>query len=147
MARMSTRFITARVDKATLASQRILTEDAEREYKSELSEVATWWSDRIRRSGRGGSHNAQMSRIESRITSTRSGRFNMRLGWLGAAPQAADGLTTWFVYQDVGYHLFGRSTFIPGLMLQIDARQRLIEGLRDANERLARKVEDQWRRV
>lgn len=142
---MTTRFFTARVDQAVLRSQKILTDDARKEYLHEMSEVAEWWGNKIRASGRGGSHNAQMSRIETAMSATGSGKFFMRVGWLGSPPQAADGKTTWFVYQDTGYSMFGRGPFIPGLMLQIDARTRLTEGIRDANKRLAARVEREWR--
>lgn len=142
---MTTRFFTARIDQATLRSQKILTEDARSEYLDEMREVSEWWGGKIRASGRGGSHNGQMSNIETQISSTGSGKFFMRVGWLGSPPQAADGKTTWFVYQDTGYHMFGGPHFVPGLMLQIDARQRLTEGVRDANKRLAARVEREWR--
>lgn len=142
---MTTRFFTARVDQAALRSQKILTDDARSEYLAEMRDVAEWWGGKIRASGRGGSHNAQMSNIETAITTTGSGKFFMRVGWLGSPPMAADGKTTWFVYQDTGYHMFGGSHFVPGLMLQLDARQRLAEGIRDANKRLAARVEREWR--
>lgn len=136
----STRFIAKRITDNIEAGINVLQRDIQPEYTKAAGEVAEWWSRGILRSGRGGSHNRQMASIESSVNKTGSG-WSVRVGWLGGAPMAADGKTTWFVYQDTGYNAFGRGPFISGLMLQIDARQRLEVGLRDANERIARKVE------
>lgn len=142
----STRFFTERIDRAALEAKNILTKDAEAEYKVALSKSATKWSNRIRSSGRGGRHNAQMSQINSSITQTRSGKFFMRVGWLGSPPEAEDGKTTWFVYQDKGYNAFGRGTPVPGLLLQIDARDDLKNELAKANDRLIERVESAFRK-
>lgn len=146
MPTVSTRFAVKRITDKIHAGINVLEGDAiKSEYVQAAGDVAEWWSRGIARSGRGGTHNRQMASIESRVTKSRSG-WNIRVGWLGHPPMAADGKTTWFVYQDTGYQLFGGSRFIPGLMLQIDARQRLEIAIRDANERIAIKVEQAVRR-
>lgn len=142
----STRFAAKRITDKIHAGIDVLQGDViKAEYTQAAGDVAEWWSRGIARSGRGGSHNRQMASIESRVTKSATG-WNIRVGWLGSPPMAEDGRTTWFVYQDTGYQLFGGSRFIPGLLLQIDARQRLEIGIRDANERIALKVERAIRR-
>lgn len=149
MSGMTTRFFTKRVTDAVVAGQRVLTSEAQSEYQKAADDVAEWWGGRIRASGRGGSHNAAMSNINAKVTQPKAGGFFVRVGWFDpSGPIAEDGKTSWFVYQDTGYDLFGRgNTFIPGLMLQLDARQRLEVAMRDANERIANKVEREFRRV
>lgn len=144
---ISVQFVTKRIDAAVLRGQKELTDGARKEYQEAAEEAAEWWGDRIRASGRGGQWNAQMSNINSQVTSPKSGGFFIRVGWFNpAGPRAEDNRTSWFVYQDTGYDLFGRgSTFIPGLMLQIDARQRLENEMRKANERIADRVEAAFR--
>lgn len=141
----TTRFIAKRITDKIEAGINVLERDAKVEYQHAAGDVAEWWSKGILRSGRGGQHNAAMASIESSVNKTGSG-WSIRVGWLGSPPMAADGRTTWYAYQDSGYNAFGRGPFIPGLLLQIDARQRLEIGLRDANERLAMKVKREIRR-
>lgn len=145
MVQYSTRFISKRITDKIEAGINVLQRDAQAEYTQAAGDVADWWSRGILRSGRGGSHNRQMASIESRVSKTGKG-WSIRVGWLGSPPMAADGRTSWFVYQDTGYNAFGRGPFIPGLLLQIDARQRLEIGIRDANERLANRVKREIRR-
>lgn len=140
MVQFSTRFIAKRITDNIQAGINVLERDIQPEYTKAAGEVAEWWSRGILRSGRGGSHNAAMARIESQVNKTGSG-WSVRVGWLGSPPMAADGKTSWYVYHDRGYNAFGRGTYVPGLFLQLDARQRLEIGLRDANERIVRKVE------
>lgn len=121
---------------------RSIERDIETEGRSIASEVSDRWSNKIRSSGRGGRWNAQMSRIETSFTKPKSGALFIRMGWLGSPPQAADGKTTWFVYQDSGYNAFGRGTHVPGIMAQMDARRELT---RRMNE-LARDVVDEAER-
>ena len=142
----STRYATKRITDKIHAGIDVLQSDAVKvEYLQAAGDVAEWWSRGIARSGRGGSHNRQMASIETRVTKSVTA-WNIRVGWLGNPPMAEDGKTTWFVYQDTGYHLFGGSRFIPGLMLQLDARQRLEVEIRNANERIANKVQRAIRR-
>lgn len=140
---ISVRFVTKRIDAAVLQGQRILTQDARDEYQEAADTAAEWWGSRIRSSGRGGSWNAQMSDINAQVTTPKSGGFFVRVGWFNpSGPQAEDGKTSWFVYQDTGYDLFGQGKhFIPGLLLQLDARQQLELEMFKANERIARRVE------
>lgn len=145
MVTVSARFISKRITDSIEAGINVLENDSKKEYTQAAGEVAEWWSKGISRSGRGGSHNRQMASISSAVNGS-GGRFNIRVGWLGSPPMAADGKTSWFVYQDTGYHLFGGSRFISGLMLQIDARQRLEVAIRDANERLVAKTHRAIRR-
>lgn len=140
MVRFSTQYTTKRITDAIGGAIQVL-ESSTDEYKEAAETVADWWGGRIRASGRGGSHNAQMANIESQVTTPRRGGYFIRVGWLSGPPRAADGKTSWFVYQDTGYHMFGGSHFVPGLMLQIDARQRLEVEIFKANERIARRAE------
>jgi hypothetical protein len=94
-----------------------------------------------------------MDDIDGRVTQPRRGGFFVRMGWLNGPPLAEDGKTTWFVYQDVGYDPFGmirkgyNARRIPGLMLQLDARRMLQDGLYQANMRVVRRVNAAARRV
>lgn len=146
---VSVRFFTKRIDAAVLQGKKELTLGARREYQEAAEEAAEWWGGRVRASGRGGRWNAQMSNINAQVTTPKAGGFFIRVGWFNpSGPMAEDGRTSWFVYQDTGYDLFGRgSTFIPGLMLQLDARQRLETEMRKANERIAERVEAAFRRA
>lgn len=140
MSAWSTRFFTKRIEDGLLAGQDILRKDAQEEYAEAAEKVADEWGNRIRASGRGGSHNAEMSNINHQVTQPRSGAFFVRVGWFDpAGPMAADGKTSWFVYHDTGYRAFGK-TWVPGLMIQLDMRQKLELEIREANERLAGKV-------
>lgn len=134
----SVRFITKRFTNKLQEVARSIDRDLEVEGRQAASEVADKWSNRIRSSGRGGRWNAQMSRIETSFTKPKSGALFIRMGWLGSPPQAEDGKTTWFVYQDRGYNAFGRGPYIPGLMAQMDARREMT---RRMNE-LARDIVD-----
>lgn len=145
MVTVSARFISKRITDSIEAGINVLEKESKKEYVQAAGEVAEWWSKGILRSGRGGSHNRQMASISSAVNGG-GGRFSIRVGWLGSPPMAADGKTSWFVYNDTGYRLFGGSRFISGLMLQIDARQRLEVAIRDANERLAAKTHRAIRR-
>lgn len=123
-----------------------LTTKAQKQFEKEAEDVAEWWSGRIKASGRGGRHNSEMANVRAAVTQPRSGGFFVRMGWLDSPPRAADGSTTWFVYQDQGYDPFGmirkgyNASMVPGLMLQMDARRMLAEGMRDASSRVARNV-------
>lgn len=136
----SVRYTTKRITDAIDNAIGVL-ENSKAEYQEAADEVAGWWGGKIRASGRGGSHNSQMADIQTQVTTPKRGGYFIRMGWLSGAPQAADGKTSWFVYQDSGYRLFGGSHLVPGLMLQIDARQRLEVAIFKANERIARKAE------
>lgn len=146
---ISVQFFTKRIDAAVLQGKKELTEVARKEYQKAAEEAADWWGSRVRASGRGGGWNAQMSNINAKVTMPRAGGFFVRVGWFDpSGPRAEDGRTSWFVYHDTGYDMFGRgSTFIPGLMLQLDARQRLEKEMRAANERIAARVEAAFRRA
>lgn len=142
----STRFATQRFDKMFDAIDEALTAKAQKHYQEAADEAAEWWSNRVRASGRGGRHNSEMANIRGAVTQPRKGGFFVRMGWLDSPPRAADGRTTWFVYQDMGYDPFGmrakgyNAAMVPGLLLQMDARRMLSEGLRDANAKIARDV-------
>lgn len=136
----SSRFISKRIVDNIQAGINVLEREPEPEYREAARDTAEWWSRRILASGRGGSHNRQMASIETRVSKTGKG-WSIRVGWLGNPPIAADGKTSWFVYQDTGYQLFGGSRYIAGLMLQMDAREKLEKNIRDANERIAAKAE------
>jgi len=131
------------MDRNLRAAALVVERDLPREGKAIASEVADKWSNKIRSSGRGGRWNAQMSRIETAFTTPASGALFVRMGWLGSPPEAKDGKTTWFVYQDVGYNAFGRGTHVPGLMAQMDARRDLTRRFND----LARDIVDDVERT
>lgn len=138
----SVRFMTKRFTSTLQDVARSIERDLEVEGRAITSDVADKWSNRIRASGRGGRWNAQMSRIETSFTKPKSGALFVRMGWLGSPPQAADGKTTWFVYQDRGYNAFNSGTFVPGIMAQMDARRDMT---RRMNE-LARDIVDEAER-
>lgn len=140
MVQFSTRYTTKRITDGINGAIKVL-ESSRQEFQDAADDVADWWGAGIRSSGRGGSHNGQMANIQTQVTTPRAGGYFIRVGWLSGAPQAADGATTWFVYQDTGYRLFGGSHIVPGLMLQIDARQRLEIAIFKASERIARRAE------
>lgn len=127
-----------------------LTAKAQKRFQDAGNEAAEWWSDRIAASGR--APGKGMENVTAQVTQPRSGGFFVRMGWLSGAPRAADGRTTWFVYQDTGYDPFGmvrkgyNASMIPGLMLQIDARRMLQENMRDATRLVARDVRTAIRR-
>lgn len=139
----STRFTTRSFSQKLDAAARSINRSLEVEGKQIASEEADRWSNKVRASGRGGSWNAQMSRIETSFTHPKSGSLFVRMGWLGNPPEAADGKTTWFVYWDTGFNLFGRGTMMPGIMAQMDARRNLT---RRFNE-LARDIVDETERI
>lgn len=141
----STRFVTQRLLTAIDRGEKVLLNRAEDVYQDAADEVAADWADKVRSSGR--APGKKMDNITGRVTRPRRGGFFVRVGWLNNPPMAEDGKTSWFVYQDVGYNLFGRGTrFIPGLMLQMEARARLREQMQDANAVIARMVENEIRR-
>ena len=146
MSSWSTRFVTKRLDEAILRGQKILKEDARKRYQEAADDVADEWGGKISASGRGGSHNSAMANINSQVTSPKAGGFFVRVGWFDPPGlQAEDGKTSWFVYQDTGYQMFGGPHHIPGLLLQVDMRQKLELKMREANEDIAAKVEAQFR--
>lgn len=146
----STKFATARLNSMFDEMEEALTDRAQGRYQKAADDAADWWGGRIASSGRASGHG--MENVQGRVTQPRSGGFFVRMGWLGSAPRAADGKTTWFVYQDTGYDPFGmvrkgfNARMVPGLMLQVDARQLLAENLRDANRLIARDVRNAARR-
>lgn len=142
MAAWSTRFLTRNLTAKLREAAKAIERDLPREAKAITSEEADKWSNRIKASGRGGSWNAQMSRIETSFGTPKSGALFIRMGWLGSPPQAADGKTTWFVYQDTGYNAFGRGPQIPGIMAQMDARRNMTRRLNE----LARDIADEAER-
>lgn len=130
----STRYLTRRMDAKLRTAAKIVERDLPREAKAIASEEGDKWSNKIRASGRGGRWNAQMSRIESSFTTPKSGSLSVRMGWLGTPPPAEDGKTTWFVYWDRGFQLFGRpgpENAMPGIMAQLDARRNLTRRFND----------------
>lgn len=149
----STRFFTGRLDRFFDEADEALTTYAQQQYEEAAQDAADWWGRAIASSGRGGSHNSQMANVQARVTQPRSGGFFVRVGWLEGAPMAEDGRTSWFVYQDAGYDPFGmiakgyNAQRVPGLLLQIDARTRLVENLFDANERIVARVNQAARRT
>lgn len=146
MVTWSTRYATKRITDGINGAIKVL-ESSRQEYEEAAEEVADWWGSRIRSSGRGSQWNPQMSNIQSQVTTPKRGGYFIRVGWLSGAPMAKDGRTSWFVYQDTGYHMFGGERWIPGLMLQLDARQRLEVEIFKANERIARKAEREIGRI
>lgn len=145
MAGWSTRFATAKLAKFFDDAENIATDRALVLYQEAADEAAEWWSGQIVAKRRAEGHG--MERVRGAVTQPRRGGFFFRVGWLDGSPKAADGRTSWFVYQDAGYHLFGGPTEIPGLLLQIDARRMLQEGIRDANDKIAREIAAAARRV
>lgn len=147
MSKWSTRFVAKRIDEAVLAGQKELKTGARKEYQEAAEKVADQWSARIKASGRGGSQwNPKMANINAKVTMPKAGGFFVRIGWFDPdGPLAEDGKTSWFVYQDTGYHLFGTSTEIPGLMIQQDMRHLIEVEMRDASDRIARRVEGHFR--
>lgn len=147
----STRFATQKLEKFFDDAEEIATDRALTYYTEAVEDVAEWWSRSISASGRAPGHG--MENIEGRVTQPRKGGFFFRLGWLNHPPMAEDGKTSWFVYQDVGYDPFGMirkgyaATPVPGLLLQIEARRRLQEGVRDANDKIMREIRNAARRV
>lgn len=140
----SVRFLTKRYTSGLMDVARSIDRDIEVEGKAIASEVADRWSNKVRSSGRGGRHNAQMARIETAFTRPKSGALFVRMGWLGNPPMAEDGRTTWFAYWDSGFNMFGRGPFMPGIMAQMDARRDLT---RKMNELARDIVDDAERRI
>lgn len=143
---MTTRFFTQRLKGFEATATNILMKDAQQEYQRAADDAAEYWSGRIP-SGRGGSWNSQMKDVTGSVTMPKAGGFFVRVGWLNNPPQAKDEKTSWFVYHDTGYRMYGGSHWVAGLMIQQDARARLVENLRDANDRIAAKVEAAARRL
>jgi hypothetical protein len=147
----STRFVTSRLDNFIQAGEHAVTTYAQEQYQEAADEAAEWWAGKVRASGR--APGKGMDDIDGRVTQPRRGGFFVRMGWLNGPPLAEDGKTTWFVYQDVGYDPFGmirkgyNARRIPGLMLQLDARRMLQDGLYQANMRVVRRVNAAARRV
>lgn len=137
----STRFVAKRLTAQIREAAKVIERDLPREAKAIASEEADKWSNRIRASGRGGRWNAQMSRIETSFTNPASGALFIRMGWLGSPPEAADGKTTWFVYQDTGYNAFGRGTHVPGIMAQMDARRNMTRRMNELARDVAKSAE------
>ena len=134
----STRFATQRLLKGVELARNVIENEAPQIFQEAGDEAADWWANRVKASGR--APGKGMDNITARVTQPRSGGFFVRMGWLDNPPLAADGKTTWFVYQDVGYNLFGRgTTYIQGLMLQTDARSRLTENKHEAAAEVARR--------
>lgn len=121
----STRFVARRITSKLQQAAAEIERSVDVEGRAIASEVADRWSNKVRASGRGGHWNAQMSRIETAFSHPKSGALFVRMGWLGNPPMAADGKTTWFVYWDTGFMLFGRGPMMPGIMAQMDARREL----------------------
>ena len=134
----SVRFVTKRFTSTLQDVARSIERDLESEGRQIASSVADKWSNKVRASGRGGRWNAQMSRIETSFTHPKSGALFVRMGWLGNPPMAEDGKTTWFVYWDTGFNMFGRGPVMPGIMAQMDARRELTRRFND----LARDIVD-----
>lgn len=126
---LSTRFFTARFDTFFKEADKVLTEQAAVLFTEAAERVAEQWGARVKASGRGGSHNADMANIKAKVTQPKKGGFFVRIGWLNSPPAAADGKTSWYVYQDAGYDPFGMigkgipAARVPGLFAQMDARQ------------------------
>lgn len=140
----STTFATKRITDSILRGENVLKNQAGDVLQDYADEAAQNWSQKIARSGRAPGHG--MENVSASVTAPKSGGYFVRMGWLNNPPKAADGKTTWFVYQDVGYDLFGRgSTFIPGLFLQIDARADLQAKLGEAREVIAQMVKREIR--
>ena len=147
MAVWSVRFRTERITAELVNAAREMGRDIDREARQITREVGDKWSNKIRRSGRGGRWNAQMARIESSVTNPKSGALFVRLGWLGGPPEAEDEKTTWFVYQDTGYNAFGRGPFIPGIMAQEDARREMNLRFKEMREDIVRQTEQRIGRI
>lgn len=141
---ISTRYLTQRIGAKVKAAALVIERDLPAEARSIASEVSDKWSNKVRASGRGGRWNAQMSRIETSFGTPKSGALFVRMGWLGSPPQAADGKTSWFVYQDRGYNAFGRGTHVPGIMAQMDARRDLTRRMNDLARDIVDEVENKW---
>lgn len=139
----STRFVARRITQKLQQAATQISRDVDVEGRAIASEEADNWSNKIRASGRGGRWNAQMARIETAFTHPKSGALFVRMGWLGNPPMAEDGKTTWFVYWDTGFNMFGRGPVMPGIMAQMDARRNLT---RRFNE-LARDIVDEAERT
>lgn len=139
----STRFVTKRIQGDLLHAAAIINRRVDSEARTIASQEADRWSNKVRASGRGGRWNAQMARIETAFTKPKSGALFVRMGWLGNPPMAEDGKTTWFVYWDTGFNMFGRGPVMPGIMAQMDARRNLT---RRFNE-LARDIADEAERI
>lgn len=141
---LSTRFFRARMDTFFDEANEALTTFALSQYQEAAEEVAEEWSRRVRASGR--APGKGMDNISGRVTQPKRGGFFLRVGWLDNPPMAEDGKTSWFVYQDIGYDPFGmiakgyNASRVPGLLLQVDARQNLAVKVRDANKRIAGRV-------
>lgn len=127
---LSTQFFTARLNGFYDEANKALTTEAAKEFQEAADQVAEEWSKRVKASGRGGSHNSEMADIKAKVTQPKKGGFFVRIGWLDSPPKAADGKTSWFVYQDAGYDPFGMiargipASRVPGIFAQMDARAR-----------------------
>ena len=151
MAGWSTRFATAKIGKFFDEADAIANDRALVLYQEAAEHAAEWWSGKITSSGRAPGHG--MENVEAKVTQPRKGGFFFRVGWLNHPPMASDGKTSWFVYQDAGYDPFGMitkgysATRVPGLLLQIDARRMLQDGIHDANDQIAREISQAARRA
>lgn len=143
---LTTRFFTQRLDKQFDRADQALTGYALKQFQEAADKSAQVWSKAIKASGRGGSHNSEMANIQAKVTQPKRGGFFVRIGWLSGAPQAADGKTTWYVYQDAGYDPFGMiargipASRVPGLFAQIDAREKSKNYFEDAADAIKAEV-------
>lgn len=136
---MTVRWNVARMEKkVTDALSYVMGNELLDEYDNAASTVARETHDRIVSSGRGGSHNAEFANIQHRAFRAQSSRYNVLVGWLNPSSDAHEkgsGGKLWYQYQDMGFRLFGGSTWIEGVGAAIDQRERLLEALDDVNRR------------
>lgn len=142
----STQFFTARLNGFYDEANKALTTEAANDFQEAADKVAEAWSKRVKSSGRGGSHNSDMADIKAKVTQPKRGGFFVRIGWLDSPPKAADGKTSWYVYQDVGYDPFGMiargipANRVPGLFAQMDARAQADSLFEEAVDKIKERV-------
>lgn len=111
----------------------------EAEYKQAADGIARSISQTIAASGRGGSHNAEFAKQETRVFRSAAGRYNVLLGWLNppaSAKERGSGGKLWYQYQDSGFNLFGNANHpISGVGATIDRRENLLDALEDINRK------------
>lgn len=142
--KVSARFVTKRIASNLRMAGDVLNRDLRHEVEAIAQDEADRWSSKVARAGRGGSLHAQMRNIETQVTVPKSGAVFIRMGWLSSPPIAKDGKTSWFVYWDTGFQLFGRpgeANAMPGIKAQMDARINLNRRVNNLVYDIARKVE------
>ena len=133
-------YVAKKIDDFVANAAKELREGAAVEFQKAGDKVAQEWSNAIP-AGRGGSWNAQMKNISAKVTTPDSGGFFVRMGWLNGPPRAENGRTTWFIYHDTGYHMYGTQHWVSGIGVYLSMRSKLLDEMDAARSRVYRKIE------